>query len=77
MIRLKRFCFCIVVFVCMLIGIIGTIIETFIYPIWYTIYYVITGKDVILRLSYSWKYFMKFINWYENKFGPNDDKRRI
>lgn len=53
----------------MSIGIIGTIIETFTYPIWYTIYYVITGKDY-LRLSYFWKYSLKFINWYENKFEP-------
>jgi hypothetical protein len=79
MIYLKRFCFAIVAFLCMSIGgIIGTLLEMILmilYPIWGLICYVITGNTYLdlYDLSYSWEYSMKFLDWYKNKFGPNDD----
>lgn len=75
MIYLKRFCFAIIVFLCISIGSFGTIIELITYPIWGLICYVITGNDGLdsCELPISWKYSMKFLDWYKNKFGPNDD----
>ena len=76
MIYLKRFCFCLISILCIVIGLAGTLIETCTYPIWGTIGYIITGKDLMdyLELSYSWKWSLEFLDWYEkSKFGPNDD----
>ena len=75
MIYLKRFCFAVTMFLCILIGSFGTIVELATYPIWGLICYVITGNDRLdpYGLSLSWKYSMKFMDWYDNKFGPNDD----
>ena len=70
MIYLKRFCFAIIAFLCIFIGVVGTLIELFLGPILSLIYYVITGYNYF-ELSFSWKYTMKFLNWYHNKFGPN------
>lgn len=66
MIYLKKFCFAIISFICIFIGVIGTLIEVFSYPICY----VITGQNYDFELSFSWKYTMKFLDWYHNKFGP-------
>ena len=75
MIYLKRFCFAIIGFLCIVIGLIGTLFEMGLYPIWGLICYVITGSTHLdlCDLSYSWKYSLKFFDWYGNKFGPNDD----
>ena len=75
MIYLKRFCFAIIGFLCIVIGIIGTLLEIILYPILGLICYVITGNTYLdpYDLSYSWKYSLKFLDWYKNKFGPNDD----
>jgi hypothetical protein len=75
MIYLKRFCFAIIVFLCIFIGVIGTLLEIILYPIWGLICYVITGYTHLdyYELSYSWKYSLKLLDWYKNKFGPNDD----
>lgn len=38
------------------------------------IVYTITGNDPICEdYYYGWKYSMKFLDWYKNKFGPNND----
>ena len=72
MIYLKRFCFAIVSFICISIGIVGTFIEILLYPIWGFICYIITGDTHLdpCELSYTWKYSIKFLDWYESKFGP-------
>lgn len=72
MIYIKRFCFAIVSFICIFIGVVGTFIEILLYPIWGLTCYVITGYTHLdpCELSYIWKYSIKFLDWYENKFGP-------
>ena len=70
MIYLKRFCFVIIGFLCITVGIVGTLLEIILYPIWGIICYVITGYDHLdnLESSFSWAYTMKFLDWYQDKF---------
>lgn len=71
MIYLKRFCFGIIVFLCMIVGTLFTIIELITSPIWMFILYIITGEDPMCDdFYYGWKYSIKFLDWYESKFGP-------
>ena len=73
MIYLKRFCFAIVIFLCVVIGVLGTLVQMVTIPIWGLIYYVITGEDPVDSEATVWTISMKIMYWYTNKFGPNGD----
>lgn len=72
MIYLKRFCFVVISFISILFGAIGTFIEIILYPIWGTICYIITGDNGLdsYEFSHTWNIFIKFLDWYSYKFGP-------
>lgn len=72
MIYLKRFCFAIISFICIFIGVIGTLLQCTTLPIWGLFQYVFTGIDPCEGDNFNiiWRYSMKFLDWYHNKFGP-------
>lgn len=75
MIYIKRLCFCIVAFSSLVLAIMLQILLIVSTPIWGILYYIISGKDPIIEGVYNIIIESEgsFLNWYKNKFGPNDD----
>ena len=75
MIYLKRFCFAIVCCFTLLLMVAIIILQLTTFPIFGLLFYTFTGKDPLTEeyMNFSVIYSMKFLDWYKNKFGPNDD----
>lgn len=72
MIYIKRFCFCIVMFLSVVFGIVGTLVFLLSSPIWGLIYYTFSGNDPFDdELCESvWNLTIHFMEWYDERFGP-------
>jgi len=75
MIYIKRFCLCIVVVILLLFTGIMFLLQLITFPLYGLVYYVTTGKDPLTEeyMDFWENRSNNFMNWYINKFGPNDD----
>lgn len=75
MIYIKRFCLCIVAVISLLLAGIMFLLQLVTFPLYGLVYYVATGKDPLTEeyMDFWINHTNNFMNWYINKFGPNDD----
>ena len=79
MIYIKRFCLCIVAVMLLLLAGITFLLQLVTFPLYGLVYYVTTGEDPLNEeyMDFFINHINNFMDWYKNKFGPNDDQRRI
>ena len=72
MIYLKRFCYVLVCFLILLLTGVIAILQLTTFPIFGLLFYTFTGNDPLTEeyMNFSITCSEKFLNWYEDKFGP-------